>query len=205
MTAMKWCGLQTIEALDVAIDERVDYAGFMFAPSTRRVSLERAEQLAKRAQGRIQLVGVFVNPTVEEVEEAVRRARLDAVQLHGDETQSLIDALVARGMTVWKACALRTTEDVERALQLKRVSMYVFDAPSTTKYRGGSGATFDWTLVQSVDVPFLLAGGLTAETVGEAICTASPYGVDVSSGLEVDGQKDEARMRAFARAVREER
>lgn len=108
-------------------------------------------------------------------------------------------------MTVWKACALRTKEDVERALQLKRVSMYVFDAPSTTEYRGGSGATFDWTLVQTVDVPFLLAGGLTAEMVGEAICTASPYGVDVSSGLEVDGQKDEARMRAFARAVREER
>ena len=189
------------EHVQVAVDAGADAIGFVFAPSKRRVTIEQAHQLAKEIPPNVLKIGVFVNPTHDEIESAFREVPLDVVQYHGDETSTFINA---NSYPSIKALSIKNEEDVNLAKQFE-TEYYLFDAPGTD-YKGGSGLTFDWQLMKGLSISedkVILAGGLNQLNVGEAIQRVKPYMVDVSSGVERDGIKDEELIRKFIRAVKD--
>lgn len=195
MTKVKICGLKTSEHVEAAVQAGVDFIGFMFAPSKRRITVEEAMDLAARIPKEVKKVGVFVNEAPETIVQIAQKVGLDYIQYHGDETPEMIAQI---GLPAIKAFSIRSKEDAVRAAQYD-VDFYLFDAPGTD-YRGGSGNSFDWTLLDDVKIPLekvILAGGLNAENVGLAIALVEPFAVDVSSGVEVDGQKDAAAITTF--------
>lgn len=203
MTKVKICGLKEQQHVRAAVEAGVDAIGFVFAPSKRQISIEQAHQLAKEVPGEVLKIGVFVNPSVEELRAAVEGVPLDYVQFHGEETPEFIRQ---QGYPAIKALSVRDEEDV-RAAANYNVDYYLFDAPGTD-FKGGSGHTFDWTLLEMAGIPrdkLILAGGLKAENIAQAVSLVSPYMVDVSSGVETDGIKDEAKINAFIQAVKKGR
>lgn len=209
MIAVKICGIRQVEHALVAAEAGADYIGIVFAPSGRRMEPDAARilvrELRRRASRPPQVVGVFVNAPVDEVERVAALCALDYVQLSGDET--LDDARRIKRPVI-KAVHVRPGTDAT-ALEaaLRRVQdaglLPMLDARAGEAY-GGSGRAFDWGLVGDLSARyrFLLAGGLTPENVGEAVRRVRPWGVDVSSGVETDGVKDAARIRAFVQAAR---
>lgn len=202
MTKVKICGLREPEHVMTAVQAGADAIGFVFAPSKRRVSLEQAQHLAQQIPEGVLKIGVFVNPTPAELKEAVERVPLDYVQYHGEETPAFIQK---QGYPAIKALSVRKKEDVQVRANYQ-VDYYLFDAPGTD-FKGGSGHTFDWTLLEEVGIPrekLILAGGLHAENINEAIASVTPFMVDVSSGVETDGVKDPTKIQAFLQAVKGE-
>jgi phosphoribosylanthranilate isomerase len=207
--AIKICGLKDPAALEAAIAARAGYAGFVFfPPSPRHVSPAEAAALAARAEGRIARVGLFVDATDDIIAEALAAARLDALQLHGEETPERAAQLRARfDLPVWKALAVTGAEDVARAARYAGAAdLILFDAKTPKGgLPGGMGLAFDWNLVARWKGPVAwgLAGGLTPENVAEAVrLTGAPL-VDTSSGVEsAPGVKDCDRIAAFCAAVR---
>lgn len=200
MTKVKICGLQEQEHVKTAVLAGADAIGFVFAPSKRRVSIEKAQQLAKHVPQGVLKIGVFVNPTSAELKEAVERVPLDYVQYHGEETPTFIQE---QGYPAIKALSIREKEDVQAAANYQ-VDYYLFDAPGT-EFKGGSGHTFDWTLLEQVGIPkekLLLAGGLNVDNIEAAITDVGPFMVDVSSGVETNGSKDSTKIQAFLQAVK---
>lgn len=200
MTKVKICGLKEQQHVQAAIEVGVDAIGFVFAPSKRRVTVEQAQQLAKHVPEGVLKIGVFVNPSVEEIRTAVESVPLDYVQYHGEESPEFIHQ---QGYPAIKALSVRGVKDVQAAA-IYDADYYLFDAPGTD-FKGGSGHTFDWTLLETVGIPrekLILAGGLQAENIEEAVSLVSPFMVDVSSGVETDGVKDIAKINAFLQAVR---
>ena len=207
--AIKICGLTNARALDAAILARADYAGFVFfSPSPRNLSIADAAALSARAEGRITRVGLFVDASDAAISDAVTAARLDALQLHGSETPARAAQLKAHfGLPVWKALAIATKSDVERAaVYAGAADLILFDAktPKGSSLPGGMGLSFDWSLVAGWKSPIAwgLAGGLTPGNVDEAIrLTAAPL-VDTSSGVEsAPGVKDMDKIAAFCKAA----
>ena len=207
--AIKICGLTNARALDAAILARADYAGFVFfSPSPRNLSIADAAALSARAEGRITRVGLFVDASDAAISDAVTAARLDALQLHGSETPARAAQLKAHfGLPVWKALAIATKSDVERAaVYAGAADLILFDAktPKGSSLPGGMGLSFDWSLVAGWKSPIAwgLAGGLTPSNVDEAIrLTAAPL-VDTSSGVEsAPGVKDMDKIAAFCKAA----
>jgi len=200
MTKVKICGLQEQEHVKTAVHAGADAIGFVFAPSKRRVSIEQAQQLAKHVPQGVLKIGVFVNPTPAELKEAVERVPLDYVQYHGEETPAFIQE---QGYPAIKALSIREKKDVQAAANYQ-VDYYLFDAPGT-EFKGGSGHTFDWTLLEQVGIPkekLLLAGGLNVDNIEAAITDVGPFMVDVSSGVETNGSKDSTKIQAFLQAVK---
>ncbi|QDP99542.1 phosphoribosylanthranilate isomerase [Lysinibacillus fusiformis] len=203
MTKVKICGLKEVQHVQAAVRAGADAIGFVFAPSKRLVSIEQARELAKHVPEGVAKIGVFVNPTAEELQAAVKEVPLDYVQYHGEETP---DFIREQGYPAIKALSVRSAEDVQKAAHYD-VDYYLFDAPGTD-FKGGSGHTFDWTLLQVVGIPhekLILAGGLKLENIEQAVSLVSPSMVDVSSGVESDGVKDIAKIAAFLQLVKKER
>lgn len=203
MTKVKICGLLEIEHVKAAVAAGADAIGFVFAPSSRRVSVEEAQQLVKHIPQEVWKIGVFVNETREEMKRIFEAVPLDYIQYHGQENPEFIREM---GLPSIKALPVKETADVERATDYD-VDYYLFDAPGTI-YEGGSGVTFDWTLLHHAGVAneqLILAGGLHKDNVGEAVRRVRPFMVDVSSGVEKDKRKSPALIRAFIQAVKEER
>lgn len=188
MTRVKICGLSTPEAVDAAVAAGADYIGFVFAPSRRQVSLEQAADLARRVSGSTRTVGVFVSPSLAELQEAIKAVPLDLVQIHGDFDESLLGQLPVPTIR-----ALQVTQGSEGSLDTL-ADYLLFDAPVA-----GSGQTFDWQLLEkkSISKPFFIAGGLTVDNLAEAKRLFNPYAVDVSSGVETDGSKDLTKIKKF--------
>ena len=188
MTKVKICGLSTPEAVATAVEAGADYIGFVFAKSKRQVSLEQAHQLAKGVTGQTKIVGVFVSPSLEELEEAIGKVPLDIVQIHGTFDEALIPEI---------------SVPVIRAIQISEVKSQadylLFDAPIA-----GSGQTFDWQLLadKQIEQDYFIAGGLTVDNVAEAKEIFHPYALDVSSGVETDGHKDLDKIKAFIERVK---
>ena len=208
-TRIKICGIREESALNAAIGAGADYAGFVFfPPSPRTVSLREAAALGERAEGRIQRVGLFVNATDEEIAEAVAAARLDVLQLHGQETPNRAAALRSRfGLPVWKALSVAGSADILRAGEYRDAAdLVLFDAKTPKDaLPGGMGVRFDWDLLTGFDgsLPWGLAGGIGPGNVAEAIASTHAPLVDVSSGVEsAPGVKDPAKIAAFCKAVR---
>jgi phosphoribosylanthranilate isomerase len=204
---VKICGVTRREDAMHAARAGADFLGLNLWPGSRRhVGVERAAELAaaaRQAAPAIAIVGVFVDAGEDAIVAAVRTAALDVVQLHGHEPPALTDALVARGLTVWRAASMATAADVD-ALAAHRADAFLLDTP--TAGRGGSGRTFDWRLAaEAIDRGHrvVLAGGLDADNVAEAIAAVGPWAVDVASGVELaPGHKDPARVERFIAAAR---
>ncbi|TDL34851.1 phosphoribosylanthranilate isomerase [Jeotgalibacillus sp. S-D1] len=191
---VKICGLQEPEHVLAAVDAGADYIGFVFAPSKRRVSPRQAAALASLIPPRVKRVGVFVNPTQDELDEAILVAGLDIIQLHGEESNEFCAKQVK---PVIKAFSIISKNDVMN-LGNYDVLYHLVDAPGTG-YRGGSGHSFDWSLIPQGNKPshLFLAGGLSSENIKKAINEVKPYGVDVSSGVETNGVKDIQKIKTF--------
>ena len=202
MTLVKICGLQEVEHVRAAVEAGADALGFVFAKSRRQITLSQAQKITADVPQNVLKIGVFVNETIENIEKYAKEVPLDFVQLHGDESIEYVNSI---SVPVIKAFSISSKEDVLYALTYD-VDLYLFDTPSI-EFRGGSGKTFDWRVLDSENIPknkVILAGGLKAENVRHAIQTVRPYMVDVSSGVETDKRKDESKIRASIRAVRDE-
>lgn len=192
MTKVKICGLTTKEAVEAAVNSGADYIGFVFAKSKRQVGIKQASHLAQFIPKTVQKVGVFVSPTLMELQEAIVKVPLDLVQIHGefsDEDFEKLDVPSIRAISVEK-----TLEEIET-----KADFLLFDAPLA-----GSGKTFDWELLkdENIEKPYFLAGGLTVDNVKQAITFFRPYAVDVSSGVETDGKKDLLKIMRFIESVK---
>lgn len=205
--AIKICGLTTAPTLDAAIAARANYVGFNFyTPSPRYLDLTAAAALAQRAEGRIARVGLFVDATSAVIAEAIAAARLDVLQLHGDESPDTVGQLKARfGLPVWKVIAVAGRHDLARAETYAAADLILFDAktPKGT-LPGGMGLAFDWSLLRGwKGGAWGLAGGLTPANVADAVRRTGAPLVDTSSGVETSlGVKDVELIRDFCKAAR---
>ena len=201
MTKVKICGLMEHEHVLAAVEAGADAIGFVFAPSSREVTVEQAKELASRIPANVLKIGVFVNETQEEITRIFKTVPLDYVQFHGDEDADFIRKIQLPSI---KALPVKNTEDVEKTSEYD-TNYYLFDAPGTV-YKGGSGVTFDWELLKDSGIPaekIILAGGLNVGNVKEAVGRVRPFMVDVSSGVERGKRKDAGLIREFIQEVKE--
>lgn len=200
MTKIKLCGLTRPCDIAWANELRPDYIGFVFAKKSRRYAApELAARLKALLNPEIQAVGVFVNEDVDTVAELLRAGIIDVAQLHGKEDESYIAALRAKtDKPIFKAFRIDSEADVAKA-NASSADFVLLDSGN-----GGTGTVFDWQLLQGIARPYFLAGGLHPGNIGEAVKALKPFGVDVSSGIETDGLKDQAKMAQFVQAVRKE-
>jgi phosphoribosylanthranilate isomerase len=193
---LKICGITNQEDATAAIAGGANAIGFNFYPkSPRYIAPDDAAAIAT-APG-IRRVGVFVNEPPQRVEEIGRIARLDIIQLHGDETP----ADYPNTLPIWKAARVAEGFDIARYDGLP-VQALVLDGPAGRLY-GGAGASFDWSLVGVATRHIILAGGLDASNVARAVSLARPWGVDACSRIEIaPGRKDHKKMNEFLQAAR---
>ncbi len=198
MTKIKLCGLtreQDIEAVNIC---RPDFVGFVFAEKSRRyVSPSRAAELKSLLMPGILVVGVFVNEDVTKIAQLLADGVIDLAQLHGGEDEGYIKSL--RGLTqkpLIKAFRVDSDKDIEAA-EASSADYVLLDSGN-----GGTGTAFDWRLLEKMERPYFLAGGLNPENVSEAVERLHPYAVDVSSGIETDRVKDARKMREFVDKAR---
>ncbi len=201
---VKFCGITRIEDAREAVRLGAWAIGLNhWAESPRRIDSQTALAISSELRRKVEIVGVFVNPTLDEVAGAAEDEVLSMIQLHGDEGPAFCQEVARRtGAKVIKAIRVRTSADIQVA-ETFRTDYHLLDAHRAGT-PGGSGATFDWELVRDrhSEIPMILAGGLTAENVAEAIEITQPVAVDVASGIESSpGIKDHALMAAFAAAA----
>lgn len=197
MTKIKLCGLTRSCDIDYVNELMPDFVGFVFFEKSKRyVSFDKAEKLRERLKNGIIPVGVFVNEPIENVKLLVERNIIGMVQLHGNEDSEYIKRLKDEvNCRIIQAFAVEKKEDVIKAVS-SEADYIMLDSG------GGSGKTFNHTLIKDIKRDFFLAGGLDSENVYEAIIRFRPYAVDASSSLETDGVKDRNKMAAFLRAAR---
>jgi phosphoribosylanthranilate isomerase len=206
VTRVKICGVSDpVDARRVA-DLGAWALGMIFWPqSPRACALDTAEAIGAELQRRLELVGVFVNATLDEIAETADRCNLSVVQLHGDEGPAYCREVARRtGAKVMKAVRVRDAAQLHD-LQRFHTDFHLLDAYSP-RTPGGTGETFDWELARRHPrtPPVVLSGGLDPDNVGLAVETARPFAVDVASGTEAaPGRKDPAKLTAFVRAVEE--
>lgn len=214
---VKMCGISKVETIPAVVEAKPDYMGLVFASSKRQVTVDQAktlvEELHKQYTKRynngaeqsnddeIKTVGVFVNETLDNLVSIATEANLDVVQLHGDEDEAFIQSLKERtNVEVWKAVQIRSAADAEAWID-SSADMLLFDAYHKDE-RGGTGEVFDWSCLDEFERPFMLAGGIDSTNVARAIRRVRPYGIDISSGIETEGVKDNEKIKAFTNIVR---
>ena len=200
MTKIKCCGLMRNADIDMANRLHPDYIGFVFAKKSRRyIEMDTAKALKSRLDQNIRAVGVFVDADMDEITALVNAGIIEMIQLHGSEDVNYLKRLQEHvDVPIIKAVQIRTKEDT-KGLESIPADLLLLDAGA------GDGKAFDWDLLEDIRQPYFLAGGLNPENVGDAVALLHPYGVDVSTGIETDGYKDEAKMRAFINAARSEK
>ena len=199
MTRIKLCGLMCPPDIEAANRLRPDYIGFVFAKGSKRyVAPERAAMLRHLLDPGMEAVGVFVDAEPGEVADLLNSGLIDLAQLHGTEDEGYLRKLKSlTDRPVIQAFRIRSLADIDRARK-SSADHLLLDSGA------GTGEAFDWSLAGPGGRPFFLAGGLSPDNVGAAIRQVHPFAVDVSSGIETDGRKDEKKMAAFVDAVRKE-
>ncbi len=203
---VKICGIMNRREAECAIDAGADALGFIFYPkSPRFLDLEKASRLLRNLPKGILKVGVFVDEPDEFLEHYLEQLPLDYVQLHGHESPKYCSEVSAK---VIKGLRIRNQNDIVNVGDY-RVSFYLLDAFSEEEF-GGTGKTFDWKIAleakKVLSSPIILSGGLNPKNIAEAVKAVSPYGVDVSSGVETSpGVKDHMKVREFLNNAREAR
>ena len=196
MTKVKLCGLRREEDILAANRYGPDWIGFVFAKSKRQVSKEKAAELKQLLSPKILAVGVFVDAPVTEMVSLYEAGIIDVIQLHGGEGPQVVEEIQARcSAPIIQAVSVRGKEDVEKALSSK-ADYLLFDSGS-----GGTGQSFDWAHLGEMKRPFFLAGGIRQENLEEAL-QLHPFAIDVSSGVETDGYKDEEKIKQLMETVR---
>ncbi len=199
MTKIKLCGLKRLCDIEYANELLPEYIGFVFALKSKRyVSPEKAAELRRNLDSRINIVGVFVDEEIENVVRLVKDGVIDIVQLHGHENEEYISALrESLNCHIIKAFCIESKDDIALA-NCTSADYVLLDSG------GGTGETFDHSLIKEISKPYFLAGGLTPLNAGEIIERFHPFAVDASSSLETNGFKDKSKMAAFVKAVRKD-
>ena len=211
MTRVKICGITEESHALAAVGAGADFIGLVFAPSSRRITPAKAYEIAsavKKNSNTTKVVGIFVNAPQSMVNKVADFCGLDWIQLSGDESWEYCRDVIK---PIIKAIPVEQQSPEEIYAKLSAGSkllstqrfITLLDSQANGKY-GGTGLTFDWGIAQQVArrFPVIIAGGLNSENVAQAIELVAPWGVDVSSGVEVDGIKSPAKIRAFIEAVR---
>jgi phosphoribosylanthranilate isomerase len=204
-TRVKFCGVTSLDDAVAAVELDAWAIGLIFHPrSPRACDPGDARRIGSRLRREIEIAGVFVNSTLDEIAVLAEGVPLSLVQLHGDEGPSFASEVARRtGARVIKAHPARDRADLRDMDRFHTPDFHLLDS-HRPGMRGGTGTTFDWALVaqRSSKNPLIVSGGLTPDNVAEAIVATSPYAVDVASGVESSpGVKDHALMEAFVRAA----
>ena len=202
---VKFCGITNLDDAAEAVQLGAWAIGLIhFEPSPRNVDPGVAAEITAAFRRKLEVVGVFVNPTLAEVTRAVEDEQLSMVQLNGEEGASFCAEVARRaGVKVIKAIHVSSAADIHGAEAYRSVDYHLFDRRAGG-LPGGTGESFDWELLRGhqSEVPAILAGGLKPENVAEAVEIVQHYAVDVASGVEVEpGRKDHAKMAAFYEAA----
>ena len=197
MKKIKICGLKRREDIEYVNKYQPDYIGFVFAGKKRKLTYDQVVDLKKYLTSSIQVVGVFVNEDISFVEKLVKEHVIDLVQLHGQENQKYIQALKEKvDVSIIKAIQIKNEDSFNEHYD---VDYYLYDHGT-----GGTGESFDWSMLKEVDKPVFLAGGINLLNIDDAL-KKNVYALDVSSGVETDGFKDEKKIKKIVRRVRNER
>lgn len=193
---VKICGLTNYKDAMAAVDMGADLLGFNFYPkSPRYVTTEQAAEIIGKLPGFVDTVGLFVNSSLEEIQEPLGRYSFDWVQLHGDETPEFCEQFRTVNVRTMKAIRVKDENDIERAEEYFTDAI-LLDAYDPEKY-GGTGLTFDWNIIGHITKRVFLAGGINPDNVVKAV-KLGVYGIDVCSGIEVEpGKKDHKKMKAL--------
>lgn len=194
MAKIKICGMRRDEDIDFANSLHPDYIGFVLTEGFRRsITPETAARLKKRLGGGIKAVGVFVNDGADKINLLFERNVIDIAQLHGDESPEYCKMIKAPIIKYFN-CSHGEPDDLDKY----DVDYFLFDSGT------GTGRAFDWSNIPKTDKPFFLAGGISESNVKQAIDTAKPFAVDVSSSVETNGYKDYKKMKRFMEMARYE-
>lgn len=200
MTKIKICGLSRVCDIQCVNEFQPDYVGFVFAKSRRQITKEHAITLRMSLDESIEVVGVFVDELPQIVGQYAEDGIIDIVQLHGHEDETYINNLRYRtGAEIIKAFSISSKEDIIKANACSA------DYVLLDHGAGGTGKQFDWSLLDGMERPYFLAGGLKPENVEDAVKTAHPYALDISSGVETDGFKDPFKIEECIRRIRDVR
>jgi phosphoribosylanthranilate isomerase len=199
MTEIKLCGLSRPFDIQTANELKPEYIDFVLAPKTKRyIDPQQAVRLKEMLSSDIRAVGVFVDEAPDTVAALLNSGIIDIAQLHGSEDEAYIQRLRQRtDQPIIKAFQIKSRHDLAKATACT-ADHILLDSGA------GTGNVFDWSVLQDVKRPYFLAGGLSPDNVGDAVRLLHPYAVDVSSGIETDGRKDEEKAAAFIAAVRKE-
>lgn len=197
---VKICGITDKETAKIACEYGADAIGFVFAKSKREITPDGAKQIIEELPENIMKVGVFVNESIEVIQNIAEHCQLTHVQLHGDEENYHIRRLNIPSI---KSVGVSSNEDIERAKEYE-TDFILFDSPKE-QFHGGNGKTFSWELLRlnPIEKKCILAGGLHLENITEAIEMVQPYMVDVSSGVETNGKKDIEKIKQFITKAKE--
>lgn len=200
---IKICGLRRFEDIDYVNEFLPDFAGFIFAPKSKRyITADFTLKLRKELSKNIKSVGVFVNENLENIRKISDLKIIDFIQLHGDEDNLFIEKVKnTTNLPVIKA--FRADEQLETKLQSSNADFFLIDSSSKNSF-GGTGVTFDWnTIPKGYEDRIFLAGGLNVYNVKTAMKTVNPYCLDINSGVETDGFKDKIKMKEIFEIIKE--
>lgn len=205
-TRAKICGITRIQDINSVVHAGADAIGLVFyPPSPRNVSIEQAQGLLQHIPAYVQVVGLFVNATADEIATVLKQVPLDILQFHGDESPEQCQAIAQQvGRRWYKAIQVKSDLDVVAEIQRYQAagaSAVLLDAWHPD-LKGGTGHSFDWSTFPQLDIPLILAGGLNPDNIEEAIHTTQAYAVDVSGGVEsAKGIKDQQLIERFMQGV----
>lgn len=200
---VKVCGIRTVEAAQHAVQFGSDALGFVFAASKRKITALEAKKIIEELPELVWKVGVFVNENAAIIKQISQTAGLTHIQLHGDENP---DDYRSIGLPLIKAVSVKSPEDLKKIDNIK-ADYILLDSPPA-EYRGGNGSSFEWDLAKAIGNSkrnIILAGGLDPGNIRKAIAKVNPMMVDVSSGVETNGEKDLAKIKAFINNAKNER
>lgn len=202
---VKICGIKSQEAAEFAVEHGADAIGFVFANSKRQITLMKAKEIINELPAAVWKVGVFVNEDAETIVQTAKTAGLTHIQLHGEEKMEAYENI---DLPIIRSVPVSPGEDLTRIKTLK-ADFVLLDSPPE-KFHGGNGMNFNWDLAEGIGASrqnVILAGGLNSDNVQAAISKIKPFMVDVSSGVETEGQKDLSKIRDFinkAKRIEEE-
>lgn len=207
---VKFCGFQTAEAVKAAQSLPIEMMGFILTKSKRQINLDKLAELTSMVSPRVQKVGVFVDPTMEELEAAVSNGMLDCIQLHGKETPHFCKQIKNKfGKVILKAISVGATEGKTPLDEYAGAIDYLLLDTFDPRAAGGTGKTFSWEEIPAYKswcankgIRLLVAGGIHSGNIQNLLNEWNPDGVDISSGIETNGEKDFDKMKDFIERVR---